>query len=784
MRVSIAFKIVGLTGIAIAVTCLITLFTTTWLLRKPFDVEIERRISTMQHVVSNTLEARGARCLAEAKLVAGREDVIAAAAAGDGAKIRALAHEIIGDIQAEFLTFTNASGRVLARGHAPAYGDDATSQRPVADALRGRAAVGVQDVSPEGYSLCAAYPLLLQGRVVGVAVLGDSLIRTNLVDTLKKLTGLEVSLFREDRRVMTTLTLHGRRAVGTRLENIDAVRQVLEGGKQYRTSGVVFDEEYKAIYWPVLDLDGKVLGMWFVGKPITEENSHRNRAVAASFAVAGSISLLLLGLAAWLGVALSRPIKATTAFAVALARGDLDARLRVKTRDEMGTLAEALKSMVRTLRRRIHEEQRQAALAAEQSRKAEEASRRAEEATRIKTQFLANMSHEIRTPMNGILGMCHLALRIDPPSRVRRYIRNIEDSARALLHIINDILDVSKIEAGKMEIERVPFKIWAVLSSVQATLSREIGEKHLSLRTYVDPAVPEALTGDPLRLSQILLNLAGNAVKFTECGSVSVAVRRASEEEASLLPPDKIRLAFSVADTGIGIAPEQLDDIFEMFTQADASVTRRFGGTGLGLAICRRLVEMMGGRISVQSVPGEGTTFFFTLLFATASEAAAQPAGELALPPSENAEPVSGTLRRPDAPHILLAEDNEINRMIAEELLEAKGYRVDVAVNGEEAVRKARAGAYDAVLMDIQMPVMDGLEAARQLRREERFRALPIIAMTAHAMSGDREKSLAAGMQDHVTKPIEPEVLYAALARWLQRAALSRSAVSRDSGPE
>lgn len=186
MRVSIAFKIVGLTGIAIAVTCLITLFTTTWLLRKSFDVEIERRISTMQHVVSNTLEARGARCLAEAKLVAGREDVIAAAAAGDGAKARALVHEIIGDIQAEFLTFTDASGRVLARGHAPAYGDDATSQRPVADALRGRAAVGVQDVSPEGYSLCAGYPLVL----------------------------------------------HGRRAVGTRLENIDAVRQVLEEGKQ------------------------------------------------------------------------------------------------------------------------------------------------------------------------------------------------------------------------------------------------------------------------------------------------------------------------------------------------------------------------------------------------------------------------------------------------------------------------------------------------------------------------------------------------------------------------
>ncbi len=380
----------------------------------------------------------------------------------------------------------------------------------------------------------------------------------------------------------------------------------------------------------------------------------------------------------------------------------------------------------------------------------------AEESARSKSEFLANMSHEIRTPMNAVLGMLHI-LQAEAggfSAKQADYLNKIEQSAKSLLRIINDILDFSKIDAGKLEMENVEFTLDNVLTQMRDTFSGAISAKKLSFDIIAPENSGQILKGDPLRLAQVLINLIGNAVKFTEKGSVTLT---AAEEDSG---NGAAIYKFSVKDTGIGINTEQARRLFTPFTQADTSTTRKYGGTGLGLAISKKLVNMMGGEITCESAPGKGTEFSFTARFETAGGNEAAPAGKKDRDDRGAAE-VSGL--KP----LLLAEDNEINQIIAKELLTMQGYRVDIANNGREAVDMLRAGDYQLILMDIQMPVMDGITAAKLIRQEACYKDIPIIAMTAHAMSGDREKSIAAGMNDHITKPIEPELLYKTLQKWV-----------------
>ncbi|MCX8086592.1 MAG: response regulator [Rhodocyclaceae bacterium] len=381
----------------------------------------------------------------------------------------------------------------------------------------------------------------------------------------------------------------------------------------------------------------------------------------------------------------------------------------------------------------------------------------AESANRAKSAFLANMSHELRTPMNGILGMIELARRRMTDPKGLDQLDKAKAAADHLLRIINDILDISKIEAERLELEEVPLRLGSVLADVKSLFAQKAAAKGLSLTFELpEELARQSLLGDPLRLEQVLVNLVGNAIKFTEAGGIFIRIDKLSET------PKALRLRFEVTDTGIGIAPEAQARLFDAFEQADTSFTRKYGGTGLGLAISKRLVEMMGGEIGVESTPGAGSTFWFTVRLKR-REAAVPPAPTLPLAETEARLKAEHAGRR-----ILLVEDEPINREVATIQLEEAGLVVETAEDGEAAVALAREKAYDLILMDMQMPKMNGLDAARAIRADSKNRDTPILAMTANAFGEDRERCLEAGMNDHIAKPVSPAVLYTALLAWLK----------------
>jgi signal transduction histidine kinase len=382
--------------------------------------------------------------------------------------------------------------------------------------------------------------------------------------------------------------------------------------------------------------------------------------------------------------------------------------------------------------------------------------RQAVESKKHEQQFLANMSHEIRTPMNVVIGMTNLLLRNQPAETQLKYLKAIKDSSDNLLVIINDILDLSKIEAGKIHLEKIPFSIREVAALVETALRIKAEEKGLAFHVTVAGDVPASVNGDPVRLNQVLVNLAGNAIKFTAEGSVTVAVTKTGEANGA------VDVRFDVADTGIGIPEDKLGSVFEKFTQASGDTTRKFGGTGLGLTISKQLVELQGGTITVKSKPGEGSVFSFNIPY--------EPTAATAEEDKQQGIDLAATARL-RGKRILLVDDNDFNRIVASDTIHSyvDGLYIEEAANGREAVDKHREGNYDLVIMDVQMPEMDGYEATRRIRADlpHPMKATPVLAMTANVLKEEVDRCLAAGMNAFITKPFKPEDLIARISELL-----------------
>ena len=531
-----------------------------------------------------------------------------------------------------------------------------------------------------------------------------------------------------------------------RLPELPAVRAALVSSAEQQLTFTIQGREFLATLKPVVDATGQPVAAVVVAA--TQESFDRRLTsfVSKVLGVGGLFIILGLAILYWsLTRYVIQPLLNVIGAVNNLREQDEDApeTIRVEATGEAQVLVDTFNRLL--------------AQKAQQRQELSLAKELAESASRAKSTFLANMSHELRTPMNGIMGMLELAKRRMTDPKGLDQLDKAKGAANSLLSILNDILDISKIEAERLVLEDVPLQIAAVIENLISVLGHKAAEKGLTFRFDVPAELSHLpLMGDPLRLGQILFNLSGNAIKFTEKGNITLRIRKVDETADSVL------LRFEIIDTGIGITPDVLDRLFRSFEQADNSMTRKYGGTGLGLVISKRLAQQMGGEIGVDSTPGVGSTFWFVSRLRLRQTSAVQPVDTPSL--------VSAEERLREAhlgARILLAEDEPINQEVSRGLLETAGLAVDIAEDGQQALALARQQSYALILMDMQMPILNGIDATKAIRTSSLNTTTPILAMTANAFEEDRNTCLGVGMNDYISKPVDPDGLYKKLLKWL-----------------
>ena len=702
------------------------------------------KIDTISRVIERLIAQQGVHLQQLAQLLAANSELSSGLTRQEPDRvttITALFNRVQGISKLDLLEVTDDNEIVVYRAHDPARRGDRATAWGVYEALAGASTL-VSTVSPQGVDICAIEPLRTEGKIVGTLSVGLHL-NESFIKALSHEMGVELALLlRSGQAVASNSAL---------LADRDS-RAVIEA---FEKKIPIYREDIASrktrVYLPILLVDQAFVILIQLDSAsayrLLDEGLERSAAYAALI-LAGSILLGVLTLRF-----VMRPLRRLRAQAERTAVEVIGESISTTNRDEIAAVVRVLKTLTERLVKR--------------NRELAESKAVAESASLAKSQFLATMSHEIRTPLNGVLGMTELLRGTGLNAQQRRFADTILRSGQALLTVINDILDFSKIEAGRLELETVAFDPRELVEETAVLLAERAHHKRLELLVDLDSDLPGTLQGDPARLRQILVNLVGNAIKFTERGEVVIRLRLLEQDAKT------VRLRIAVSDTGIGIAPAAQAKIFESFTQADGSTTRRFGGTGLGLAISKRLVWLMGGEIEVESAPGAGATFWFTLGLAR-SEAVSRPVG----------------LPRPELRNVrvLVVDDNATNREILHHQLSGWGVRETGVASGAEALaalrQAAREGAaYDLAILDWHMPEMDGLELARQIRADPVLNSLRLLMLTSSGPSDGGPQAAAAGIDRYLPKPVRQAELHDALCRLVQPVTVAADPVSRRSFP-
>jgi signal transduction histidine kinase/CheY-like chemotaxis protein len=676
-------------------------------------------------------------------------DVIKAVKDRDTSEIIRILTPMIELFDVTYFTLTDENGTALARTYEPLrYGDPIDFIQNIKDALNGKVSMYYEPGSLVLISIHTGAPIYDEnGKLIGAVSAGVRLDENESLDRLKELFNADFSIFLGETRIATTLIKDGIRLDGT-TEDSDILESVIREKRSRYGNSVVFGESFSTFWQPLINSKDEVFAVLAVGVS-NAELEHVTQGIIISsiliglFGLAVSIIVLL-----YIITKITKPIKELVNLVSDVTQGNVSASIdrTFVTNDEIGSLISDVYLLIEAYKQVKNYDV-----------KLRDAVRKAESASVAKSAFLANMSHEIRTPMNSIIGFNELAMDDNISSKTRDYLEKIQINAEWLLQIINDVLDISKVESGKIELEHIPFDLHDIFAHCRTVIMPKAIEKGINLHFYAEPSVGKKMMGDPTRLRQILTNLLSNAIKFTNTGFIKLT----SSIEYST--DNRIIVYFEVRDSGIGMTAEQISRIFEPFVQADSSTTRKYGGTGLGLSITKNLIELMGGKLIVESTPGLGSKFGFSAVFDTINI-------PYEMPIHEN---VNVKLEKPlFNGEILVCEDNSMNQLVIKESLERVGIRAVIADNGFDGIeivsKRIEEGMepFDLIFMDIQMPVMDGLETASKIEKLQT--GTPIIAMTANIMYGEMEIYKQSGIPDYISKPFTSQELWRCLLKYLK----------------